>query len=228
MILLRRLLALAAALATAAAASAWREHWDATWEITFRYPAEWQLYTPEHPGPFGYFRANQLAACSAPDSQDTWFKLGVIFGAPPRPLAAKMEATFAGMARQLNATKLESRAFTISGCEALEWCHSLPRATPPVVQKFVAIAGAANGFMLSFNAPASAFAAVDRDVFAPMIEGVMLGERGMTTFWRQMWKRAPRAAKSAAVGLGLASVAAFSYWVLRRRPHETAAPEGGS
>jgi hypothetical protein len=211
-----------------ASANDWPEHWDPTWEVAFSYPPEWTLYTAENPGPLGYFRPNQVAYCVSKSDPDLTFTVSVIMGVPPQPFATKMDASFSGMSRQSGAMRRSFRAFTWSGCEAVELVQRQPNGATALVQRVVALAGQANAFLLTCTAPEPVFDAVNRDVFTPVVESLTVGERGMVSFWRQMWKRASPKLRGASVALAIILIGAFSLLVLRRRPDEVRARMGSS
>jgi hypothetical protein len=198
----------------------WSEHWDSDWEVSFLYPSDWRLFTAQDPGPYGYFRMNQLAICTRADQPEVGFNVSAILGAPPQPFAAKMEASLQGTTQKLGGTRLSFRALTVSDCEAVELRHRLSKGAGTVVQKIVAIAAPKNGFIVTCTAPEAEFAALERDVFSTVIDRFMIGEPTRTAFWRQVWSHTPRPWRGVVVGIALASAACFAWFVLRRRAWE--------
>lgn len=201
---------------------AWSEHWDPGWELSFPYPKDWRLYTAHDPGPYGYFRSNQVAICTSPDHPDVGFNIGAIFGPPPQPFAARMEASLQGMTQRQGGTRLSFRSLTISGREAVELRQRVGSGTGATVQRVIAIAATSNGFMITFTAPESLADQVDRDVFSTVIDRLAIGEPSLVAFWRRLWSLTPRTWRSLVVGLAFAGACCFCWFVLRRRSWEVA------
>jgi len=174
--------------------------------IAFRYPANWDCYTAQNPGPFkAMWDGNQLIACVNRDDPDINFNVRLAKGPPPTQFAEEIGPVLSETSDQLGATVESFKSFSIGGNEAVEQHHTLFRHGTALHQRIVVVSRPAIGFIWTFTAPETSFDRLDRECFSAVLATTAFTRpRSLEAIWHTMpdWGKGALIGRAIAIALG--------------------------